>query len=119
MVNRKKLVAGAAAVAVLTLGAGTAVMAQQGLLTGQEDEAPGRDDDATEQPITGSSLEQASNAALTHVGGGKVTETEVGDEEGFYEVEVTRADGSQVDVHLNRDFDVLGTEGDGATEDDS
>src|SRR3712207_5833110 len=119
MVNRKKLIAGAAAAAVLTLGAGTAVMAQQGLLTGQEGEAPGRDDDATEQPITGSPLEQASKAALTHVDGGKVTETEVGDEEGFYEVEVTRADGSQVDVHLDRGFDVLGTEGGGATEDSS
>ena len=112
--NRKKLVAGVAAVAVLTLGGGTAVIAQQG-----EDEAPSRDDDATEQPITGSSLEQASEAALAHIGGGEVTDTEVGDEEGYYEVEVTRADGSQVDVHLDRDFDVLSTEGDGATEDDS
>ncbi len=112
--NRRKLIAGSALAAVLTLGVATAVVAQQG-----EDEGAGRDDDATEQPITGSSLEQAGKAALTHVGGGKVTETEVGDEEGFYEVEVTRADGSQVDVHLDRGFDVLGTEGDGATEDDS
>lgn len=118
MSNRKKLLAGAAAAAVLALGAGAAV-AQQGSLTGQENEAPGRDDDATEKPITGSSLEQASQAALKHVGGGEVTGTEVGDEEGYYEVEVTRADGSQVDVHLDRDFDVLSTEGDGATEDDS
>jgi uncharacterized membrane protein YkoI len=114
MVNRKKLIAGSALAAVLTLGVGTAVVAQQG-----EDEGAGRDDDATEQPITGSSLEQASKAALAHVGGGEVTETELGDEEGFYEVEVTRADGSQVDVHLDRDFDVLSTEGDGANEDDS
>jgi uncharacterized membrane protein YkoI len=114
-VNRKRLLAGVAAAAVLTLGIGTAVAAQQG----QEDEAPGRDDDAAEQPITGSPLEKASEAALDHVGGGEVTGTEVGDEEGYYEVEVTRADGSQVDVHLDRGFDVLGTEGDGATEDGS
>ena len=113
--NRKRLLAGVAAAAVLTLGIGTAVAAQQG----QEDEAPGRDDDAAEQPITGSPLEKASEAALDHVGGGEVTGTEVGDEEGYYEVEVTRADGSQVDVHLDRGFDVLGTEGDGATEDGS
>jgi uncharacterized membrane protein YkoI len=117
--DRKKLFASAAAAAVLTLGIGTAVAAQQGSLSGQEDEAPGQDDDATEQPITGSALDRASETALAHVGGGEVTETEVGDEEGYYEVEVTRADGSQVDVHLNRGFDVLGTEGDGATEDDS
>jgi len=118
MVDTKKLLASAGIAAVLTLGAGTAVVAQQGALPG-EDEAPGRDDEATEKPITGSSLERASQAALAHVGGGEVTDTEVGDEEGFYEVEVTRADGSQVDVHLNRGFDVLGTEGDDATEDDS
>ena len=117
--DTKKLLASAAAAAVLTLGIGTAVAAQQGSLTGQEDEGQGRDDDATEQPITGSSLEQARKAALAQVGGGEVTETEVGDEEGFYEVEVTRADGSQVDVHLDRGFDVLGIEGDGSTEDGS
>ncbi len=118
MVDTKKLLASAGIAAVLTLGAGTAVVAQQGALPG-EDEAPGRDDEATEKPITGSSLEQASQAALAHVGGGEVTGTEVGDEEGFYEVEVTREDGSQVDVHLDRGFDVLGTEGDGAAGDDS
>ena len=119
MTDRKKLLASTAAVAVLALGAGTAVAAQQGSVTGQENEAPGRDDDATEKPITGSPLEQASHAALEHVGGGEVTETEVGDEEGYYEVEVTRADGSQVDVHLDRDFNILGTEGEGANEDGS
>ncbi len=119
MVDSKRLLASAAVVAALTLGAGTAVIAQQGSLSGQEDEAPGRDDGATEKPITGSPLERASKAALAHVGGGEVTETEVGDEEGFYEVEVTRKDGSQVDVHLDRGFDVLGAEGDGAAGDDS
>ena len=81
--NRKKLAAIAAVAAVLTLGAGTAVVAQQG-----EDEGAGHDDDATEQPITGSSLERAKEAALAHVGGGEATETEVGDEEGYYEVEI-------------------------------
>ena len=114
MVDRKKLVAAAAAAVILTLGVGTAVVAQQG----QEDEAPGRDDDAAEQQITGAALEKASEAALDHAGG-EVTGTEVGGEEGYYEVEITRADGSQVDVHLDRGFDVLGTEGDGATGDGS
>jgi uncharacterized membrane protein YkoI len=41
------------------------------------------------------------------VGEGKVTGTETDDEEGAYEVEVTRPDGSQVDVHLDKDFQVL------------
>ena len=66
-----------------------------------------RDDDATDKPIAGDARSQAVSAALKHTGGGKATETEVGDEEGAYEVEVTRADGSQLDVHLNRDFEVI------------
>ncbi len=74
--------------------------------------ATGGDDDGGEKPITGSALERASAAALEHTGGGQVTETEVGDEEGYYEVEVTRDDGSQVDVHLDQDFNVLGGEAD-------
>jgi uncharacterized membrane protein YkoI len=70
------------------------------------------DDDATEKPITGAALEQASKAALAHTGGGEVTGTEVGDEESYYEVEVTRPDGSQVDVQLDRGFNVVGQKAD-------
>jgi uncharacterized membrane protein YkoI len=72
--------------------------------------AGGKDD---ETPITGTALTRASAAALDHTGGGRVTETETGDEEGAYEVEVTLPDGSQVDVHLDADFNVLGDEADG------
>ena len=75
-----------------------------------------RDDDATDKPIAGDARSQAVSAALKHTGGGKATETEVGDEEGAYEVEVTRADGSQVDVHLSRNFEVIS---DGADDDDA
>jgi uncharacterized membrane protein YkoI len=71
----------------------------------------GGDDDET--PITGTALTRASAAALDHTGGGRVTETEAGDEEGAYEVEVTLPDGSQVDVHLDAGFNVLGDEADG------
>ncbi len=77
--------------------------------------AGGRDDD---KPIEGPALAEASAAALAHIGEGRVTETEVGDEEGFYEVEVTLSDGSQVDVHLDRDFAVLGDESDDEAPDD-
>ena len=66
--------------------------------------AGGRDD---EKPIEGAALARASAAALAFTGGGRVTETEVGDEEGAYEVEVTLADGRQVDVHLDSAFNVL------------
>jgi hypothetical protein len=74
--------------------------------------AGGDDDDGGERPIAGNALDRASAAALDHTGGGRVTETETGDEESFYEVEVTRGDGGQVDVQLDRDFQVVGSEGD-------
>lgn len=90
-----------AAVAVLAIG-GTAIAGAAG----------GGDDDKTDKPISGQALDRAKAAALDHTGGGKVTETEVGDEEGAYEVEVTRADGSQVDVHLDKGFNVLSQAGD-------
>jgi hypothetical protein len=79
--------------------------------------AAGGDDDGSERPIGGAALDRASAAALDHTGGGSVTETEVGDEESYYEVEVTRDDGSQVDVQLDRDFEVVGSEGDDEGED--
>ena len=66
-----------------------------------------------ERPITGPALDTATAAALEHTGGGRVTETEAGDEEGAYEVEVTRADGSQVDVHLDARFAVIDQARDG------
>ena len=72
--------------------------------------AGGGDDDGTETSITGEELDRASAAALEHTGGGQVSETEVGDEESYYEVEVTRDDGSQVDVQLDRSFQVVGGE---------
>ena len=68
--------------------------------------------DSSGQQATGAKLEKAKSVALDHTNGGRVTGTEVGDEEGYYEVEVTRDDGSQVDVHLDRNFNVLSTPAD-------
>jgi uncharacterized membrane protein YkoI len=98
-----------AAAAVAVLGGGGAAIA---IATG------GGDDDATEKPITGGALQQAREAALAHTGGGEATGTEVGDEESYYEVEVTRDDGSQVDVQLDRGFDVVGAEDDDDAKED-
>jgi uncharacterized membrane protein YkoI len=110
--KRTKWIVGGAAVAVLAAGAGTGIAVASG----------GGDDDGTEVPITGSALERASAAALEETGDGRVTETEAGDEEGAYEVEVTLDDGRQVDVHLDEQFRVLSSEGDseddGAGDDD-
>jgi uncharacterized membrane protein YkoI len=108
-VNRRtKWAMGGAAAAAVAVAAGTGIAV-----------AAGGDDDST-PPITGSALERASAAALQETGGGRVTETEAGDEDGAYEVEVT-LDGRQVDVHLDEDFKVRSTEGDddrGAADDD-
>jgi hypothetical protein len=87
-------------VAAVALGGGAAYA----LATG--------DDDAGDTPITGSALDRASAAALAHTGGGRVTGSEAGDEEGAYEIEVTLPDGAQVDVHLDDAFRVIGTQDD-------
>ena len=95
----KALIAGVAVIGLAGLGAGAAV-------------AGSADDDATDTPITGADLERASATALAHTGGGRVTGTEVGDEESRYEVEVTLDDGSQVDVQLDESFRVVGDDAD-------
>ena len=92
----------------------TALALLGGIAAGAAVAAGGGDDDATETPISGAALEQAKAAALAQTGGGRVTGTEVGDEESYYEVEVTLANGDQVDVQLDENFDVVGSESDGA-----
>ncbi len=75
--------------------------------------------DDNEVPITGAALERATAVAIEHTGGGTVTETEVGDEDSYYEVEVTLDDGSQVDVQLDEEFNVVGSMPDDESPDDS
>jgi hypothetical protein len=75
--------------------------------------------DDNEEPITGPAYDKAVEAALNHTGEGRVTETEVGDEDSYYEVEVTLDDGSQVDVQLDEDFNVVGANPDIETEDEA
>lgn len=70
-----------------------------------EDEREGPD-----VPITGNALDRASAAALEYLGEGRVTDTEVGDEEGYYEIEVRLDSGREVDVHLDENFNVLSVE---------
>jgi hypothetical protein len=95
MESRKKALIAGGAVAFAALGIGVGVA------------AAGSSGDDQEPAITGTDLDRASAAALAATGGGQVTETEVGDEESYYEVEVTLDDGSQIDVHLDKDFHVV------------
>ncbi|MEK6878716.1 MAG: hypothetical protein AABY22_03865 [Nanoarchaeota archaeon] len=79
-----------------------------------EDDDIGENEDNDENekdvPITGSALEQASASALAYIGEGKVTDTKIGDEEGYYEIEITLDNGREVDVHLDENFNVLSVE---------
>ncbi|MBO0983037.1 PepSY domain-containing protein [Rathayibacter sp. SD072] len=60
--------------------------------------------------LTGDELARASEAALAAVGTGTVTEAERSDDaDHAYDVEVTREDGTDVDVDLGTDFAVVAT----------
>lgn len=104
--QRRLLIAGGVlAVGILAAGGGIAVAVSNG------------DDD---QPLTGETYDRAVAAALEYTRGGTVTETEVGDDGAAYDVEVRLADGSQVEVQLNANFEPIGSEpdDDAAGEDD-
>ena len=106
MKRKNAALAAAAAAVIIVGGAGTAIAGGSG------------DDDASDRPIEGPALEEATKAALDETGGGTVTETELGDEESYYEVEVTLDNGDQVDVQLDEDFNVVGTKTDSESEGD-
>jgi hypothetical protein len=88
-----------AVVGAVVIGAGTAVAFAAG------------DDD---RPLTGSAYDRATTAALDETGGGTVIETEGSDDDGetAYGVEIRLDDGSVVEVELDENFAVLGTEAD-------
>lgn len=93
-------------IGILTAVGAAAVAVGTGIAAAQPDDGEG-------SPITGEALGKASQAALAFTDGGTVTGTEVGDEESLYEVEVTLADGSQTDVQLDGNFQVVGSKTDG------
>jgi hypothetical protein len=96
-INRKSVAIAAAVAALAAGGLGVAT-------------AVGGDDES----LTGPDADRAKSAAMQAVGGGTVTEVEHqdGDGGGVYEVEVKRADGSQVEVHLDGAFNQVGTAAD-------
>ena len=102
---------------------------------GFDDDNPSRDDLGaddnggadSEERLTGPDAHKAESAAIAAVGGGTLTGVERDDGDdgygtsgGGYEVEVTREDGTQVEVHLDGDYNVVGQEADedGANDND-
>jgi Peptidase propeptide and YPEB domain len=96
-INPKTGLVAAAVALLLLVGAGVAYATGSG--------------QGSSRQASGANIEKAKSVALDHVNG-RVTGSEVGDEEGYYEVEVTKDDGSQVDVHLDKNFNVTGTPAD-------
>jgi hypothetical protein len=101
---------------IKVLIAGTALVGAAVGTTGVAMAGAGGDD--SEAAISGAAYDRAATVALDHTGGGRVTDTEVGDEESYYEVEVTLDDGSQVDVQLDENFTVVTSDPDEDTDGD-
>jgi uncharacterized membrane protein YkoI len=80
--------------------------------------ADGSDDDADDVndgrdvQLSGTAYEKAAQAALAHVGGGTVTDTETGDDGAAYGVEIRLANGREVEVSLDANFNVISVEND-------
>ena len=126
MSKKAVLITGVAAAAVILGGATVAVAASTqtaalrlpdaGVAAGNVDrslraaavEVPGDDDDSNLPALSAEDRDKAGNAALAKVGQGTVSEVERENEGGSaYEVEVRLDDGTQVEVQLGSDFQVL------------
>ncbi|MGQ4600017.1 PepSY domain-containing protein [Nocardia sp. R6R-6] len=77
--------------------------------------AAGFDHDGdNDTPITGPDADKARAAALQAVGGGTAGEVEAENEGNIaYGVDVTKTDGTRVEVHLDQNYAYLGTENHG------
>jgi hypothetical protein len=104
--NRHRLAIAAVIAALALIGTGTGVV----LASSGDDEGP----------LTGNELDKATAAAVERVGGGTVIDTEVGDDGAAYGVEIRKDDGRIVEVNLDGNFDVIGSEpdDDGSNDDD-
>ncbi len=67
-----------------------------------------------DEQVGGPAADRAAAAAVAAVGGGTAlkVERQDGDGAGAYEVEVRRPDGSQVEIHLNAQFERVGSAAD-------
>jgi hypothetical protein len=101
---RGKLIATGAAAAVLAAGGAGGAWAVAG--------------DDGENGLSGPQADKAVAAALEIIGGGKANAVERDSEDGAtYEVEVTKPDGSTVDVRLGADYGLVVVESDSETHD--
>jgi hypothetical protein len=101
----------------LTICAGAAALVALGLGGAAVAGAAGAFDDGDDS-IGGAQADRASAAALAITRGGTVNAVERDSEDGAtYEVEVTRKDGTTVDVLLDRSFGLVAVDSDSETHD--
>ncbi len=112
-IGPKRILIASAVVGVAISGA--AISQALGGSRGGDEADGGRAESGEATPVVGADLDRASKVALSYTGGGTVTDTELGDEEGYYEIEIGPEGGGQVDVHLDRDFKVIDSSSDGGS----
>lgn len=96
---------------VAAVGAGVGVVLA--VAAGGVAVATGGDDGAASHQYTQEQADAATKAALEATSGGTANSVETDSENGAtYEVEVTRPDGSTVDVRLDQNYHVVVIEGD-------
>ena len=98
MLRRTRWIGGGA-IALAVIGGGASIA----IATGDNDR---------DTPIAGSDLQRATTAALASAGGGSVIEAEAGDGGAAFSVEIRLDDGRVVEVSLDRNFVVIGSETD-------
>jgi hypothetical protein len=104
-VQRKYLIVGGAILAIAAGGTGAAFAT--GTIGGDDGEGT----------LSGPAADKATAAALEITQGGTANAVERDSEDGAtYEVEVTKPDGSTVDVRLDDNYDLVTVEGDSETE---
>ena len=105
--HKRVMIAAAGAGVVLAGTAGGIAVATDG------------DDGPASHQYTQEQADAATEAALKATGGGTANSVETDSENGAtYEVEVTKPDGTTVDVRLDENYDVVVIEGDSDSGDD-
>ncbi|UXY28232.1 peptidase [Streptomyces sp. HUAS TT20] len=79
-------------------------------------EAAGDTDDKKEPPLTGDIKQKAEAAAVAAHPGTVIKSEEDAEKPGMYAVEVKKADGTSVEVYLDKSFKVTGTKQEGTEE---
>jgi hypothetical protein len=103
-------IAGAAVAVVAIGGASVAAAASNSPdATSTNSGTPAASNSVDDQPLTGSTLQQASDAAIARTGPGTVVAAET-DDDASYEVTVQLNSGGTVEVELNGSFQVVEVE---------